>query len=239
MRALLWLLLAGCGRLGFGDVPTGSDATQGNDASGLGPTHQYSLNGSYADDFGGPPLVGQGGTFVAGGYRFGANQGFTLDAAMPRAVYTVDLEFAFDKLGGWQKILDFESLGPDTGFYSYDTGLQYVIVGGTDFMTTEPRLRPGVVARVTSTRNAAGKVSLYVNGLLARGARATMPAPPNQPSTMFEFDDTVPVAALTSDRAYFFMDDAATGSSEAGTGVVRRIRIWDIALSAAQVASSP
>ena len=40
------------------------------------PSHLYELNGSFADTFGGPSLVSNGGTLGASSYSFGANLGW-------------------------------------------------------------------------------------------------------------------------------------------------------------------
>ena len=71
-------------------------------------------------------------------------------------------------------------------------------------------------------------------------ARSTSAAPPGAvPATPFAFTDSGGVAALTGTTATFFIDDTATAGGEAPTGSVRRIRIYDVALTAAQVAAMP
>lgn len=84
------------------------------------------------------------------------------------------------------------------------------------------------------TRDAAAHVVLYVNGQIARGARSAGAEPPTTPPGPFQLDDTIPVADALGAKVAFFIDDAVTGS-EAGAGWVRRIRIYDVALTAAQV----
>ncbi len=246
--ALLVLGVAGCGRIGFDhaaltsvDASPETDALGGLDAvSGLTPLHQYSLNNTFADDEGGPLLAGSGGTFVAGGYQFGANQGLTGVGIVPQNVYTIDLEFAFADLGGWRKIIDYEGLTLDSGFYTYDGALQYVIVPGSDFLTTIPTFVVNAVTRVTLTRDASNLVVAYITASPVMAARASNAAPPaSTPATSFMFTDPTRVAALTGTTVSFFIDDAATGGGEAAAGIVRRIRIYDIALTAAQVAATP
>ena len=233
--------LVGCGRLGFGDVVPTPDATGdaiGVDAPGLAPIHRYALAGTLADDYGGPALVDLGGTFVAGGYQFAANQGLRLDNAMPPTAYTVDLAFTFDQLTSWRKILDFDSLTQDTGLYTYESALQFVIVPEADFVTAQPTLTAGVQIHATLTRDAAGSFTAYLDGAPVLALRDAAPDPPaTPPATSFAFADDTAVAALGGATAYFFTDDTTTTGGEASSGVARAIRIYEGALTPAQVAA--
>lgn len=221
--ALLPLALAACGRMGFdaahsaGEIDAAPDAL---DAAGIAPIHRYLLDGSLADELGGPALASLGGTLLAGGgYKFAANAGLRLTNGMPAKVYTVDLWFTFDTLGSWRKILDFEQLASDNGLYTFDASLQFVVVAGSVFETSPPLLAAGTPMRVTLTRDASDHVVGYVDG-----------------APQISFTDTQPVAALTSADANFFIDDTATGSGEASGGTVTQIVIYDVALTAAQLA---
>jgi hypothetical protein len=239
VRALVLLGLAACGRVGFdADHTDGGIAADASDTAMLAPLHEYPLHDDYADLFGGPDLVPQGGSFVGSRYQFAPNQGLRADAVVPRDVYTIDMMLSFDELDGWNKIVDFEDLGPDTGLYTYKTGVQYVIIPMVDFLTSQPRFTPSSPRRLTATRDASGTAAVYVDGVIALGARGGSPDPPMTPTTTpVTFDDTMNIAAFSSDRAWFFMDDTAT-NDEAGAGTVERIRIWDIALTAEQVAEA-
>jgi len=230
------LLAAACGRLGFDDAPPDSldgrvlDATAAVDApadtatddatNGAPiPLHDYRLANSFADERGGPALVGVGGAFDAGGYRFATNQGLVATLALPTLVYTVDITFAFDTLASWRKVLDFKSLGSDTGLYTFDTSLQFVVVASAVFATSPPVLVPATPTRVTLSRDATGHVIGSIAG-----------------APLFTFDDTDRVATLDASlTASFFIDDQSTGSQEASAGVVRRIRIYDTALDATRL----
>lgn len=232
--------LAACGRIGFDVDPAGADgSTDGNsdgNASGLQPLHEYPLRANYDDLFGGPPLTSHGGDFVGNRYRFGAGQGLSVEGAMPRTVYTLDMMLSFDTLATWNKIVDFEDLGPDTGLYTYKSGLQFVIVPNADFLTTEPRFAIGSPRRLTTTRDATGTFTAYIDGVITFGERKSDPEPPvTFPTTAFTFVDSSSLAALSTDRVHFFMDDMAT-TDENAPGTVERIRIWDVALTQQQVA---
>jgi hypothetical protein len=214
------LLLAGCGRLDFNGVPaiaSAPDAAVDADPR-LQPLHQYSFAGSLADDNGRAPMTGAGGALTPDGYRFAANQGLRVRDVMPPSAYTVDLLFSFEQLGGWRKILDFTSLVSDNGFYIYESHLQFVIVAGTSFADAPQLLAPNGLTQVTLTRDEKNHVVGYVN---------------RQPG--FAFDDPGRAAALNSTEATFFIDDDATTGREAAAGLVRRIRVYDRALTAAEL----
>lgn len=240
LRVWLLLVVTACGRIGFGERTAPGDASTGGDdgTAGLQPIHQYSFHGNLRDDFGGPDAVGRGGTFGAHGYQFAPNQGLSVDGALPSDVYTVDLEFAFASAAGWRKILDYEGLTKDSGFYTYENALQFVIVPGSDFLTAPKTFTPDTTVRVSLTRDSAAHVVGYLDGAPAFATRASSPdPPPAAPPTRFEFDDPARVAALTGSTATFFVDDAATGGGEAAMGTVRRIRIYDVVLDADQIAA--
>ncbi len=229
VASLALVAVAACGRVGYDPVIDGApgdgdapDDAVAIDADPLAPQHQYHLRGDYHDDFGGPDLVPAGGGFVAGGYQFGPNQGLTVTGAMPEQVYTVDLVFAFDSYAttSWQKILDFKGLTTDEGYYTYGDISQFVVVAGSQFADGPPGLVGGTTYQMTITRDAAGTVVGYVDRV-----------------QVWQFTDTAGVATLLGPgaTAAFFIDDTATGMAEAGAGTVRRIRIWDRALAAADL----
>jgi hypothetical protein len=108
-----------------------------------------------------------------------------------------------------------------------------------DFESTAVSLSPDVAIRITLVRDGTGHVSLYINRVLAPADRLSTQSPPTAPTGTFEFDDTTNVAAVANLGVAFFIDDSTTGQSEAGPGSVRRITIYDVALTAAQVAVLP
>ncbi len=181
-------------------------------------THLYLLNGSLADEMGGPALVANGGTLGVNGYTFGLNQGLSLANALPASVYTVDLQFSFDALGGWRKIAQFKGDGSDNGLYAYGDHLQFY----PQATSADSVFTAGQLARLTLTRDAAGQFSAYINGAPVLG-----------------FNDGGSADATYSEPAalgVFFRDDHYTNGYEAGSGVVRYLRVYDQALSAGQVA---
>ena len=223
--AVVVLLAAGCGRFGFAPAetppPPDAAADAALDAGDPQPVHRYRLDGAYTDDQGGPTLVPLGGGFDAGGYRFGMNQGLGLTGAMPIAVYTVDIKIALDLMTDWRKVLDFKGLKDDSGLYVHDAELAFVEdAGNTIFVSSPPLLVAATPFEVTLVRGADGTVSGYVNR-----------------SAQFMITDSLGAGTFTDTNAFadFGVDDMPTSQLEASAGEIREIRIWDVALTAAQI----
>ena len=89
----------------------------------------FQLNDSLADALGGPAIVNNCGSLGATGISFSTNQGPTLGEFSNTAVYSIEVQFSFAVLGGYQKILDFKSRAPDTGLYTFGTSLNFYPVG--------------------------------------------------------------------------------------------------------------
>ena len=68
-------------------------------AQAAAPSHVYLLDGSLADQNGGPSLVADGGSLGATSYSFGANQGLSLSNVLG-SVYTIDFESTFTNVDG-------------------------------------------------------------------------------------------------------------------------------------------
>lgn len=177
--------------------------------------HQYRLNNSLLDDFGGPSLVANGGSFTADRYVFGANQGLTLNENLGSA-YTIDFVYNFSNQTSYRKLIDYRNRTTDNGVYTH-TGRALFYVSGT-YGGTGTQMLPNVDSQVTVTRDASGAMQAFVNKEL-----------------MFSFMDSG--SALTfGNIASFFMDDGAV-AGEASPGQVDYIRIFDNALSVSEVAA--
>jgi hypothetical protein len=174
--------------------------------------HLYNLNGTLADSLGGPALVDHGGVLGATSYSFGPNQGLTMNVALG-GVYTIDMVMTFDTHSGWQKIVDFSSLGSDIGMYTEGAQWNFFNVGG--YTATPP---DGAPARLTLTRDASELLTIYVNG-----------------SAIGSFVDSSGKADFGANPANFFIDDFATGQREAAAGNVDYIATFDRALTADEV----
>lgn len=196
-------------------IPAALLALSASAAQATAPSHLYELNNSFADSLGGPALSDFGGSLGASSYSFAADQGLTVDNAVPQDVYTIDTRFAFDSTSGYRRIVDFKGGASDTGLYNLSTALMFYDVssgaGGA--------FADGQQVRVTLTRDAAGTFSGYVNGAL-----------------QFSFDDTGGLAKFdtANNTARFFRDDNAV-PGEASAGSVDYIAIYSSALSAQEI----
>lgn len=184
-------------------------------------THWYQLNGNLNDTQGGPSLVANGGSFAGGSYNFGPNQGLSLSGALTSDVYSIDLTFSFGPKTNWSKIVDFNDLSADAGWYRFNSVLQLCSCG-TQVNSVAGAFVDNQSVRVTLTRDAGQMVNQYVNGSFAGSYLDS--------SNAFTFNQPGSIA-------HFFVDDHATGQSEAASGSVSRIVIFDNALTANQVAT--
>ncbi len=180
-------------------------------------SHVYLLNGSLADQSGGPSLqlIGDG-TLMADGYAFDQGEGLSLSSVLIGASYTIDLSFSFDSVGGYRRILQFKDYTSDRGLYVLGGALNFYnfVSGSSDSFA------PGQPVQVTITRSAAGEFSGYVNG-----------------AEKIAFTDAGDDAVFSGPDsvAQFFVDDHAVGGEMSG-GKVSYISTWNRALSAVEVA---
>ena len=198
---------------------TGLAAAEGDANAAL--IRDYELNGSLADSLGGASLIADGGTIGATRYSFGVNQGLSLaySALSSLRLYSIETVFTFEQFNIWRKIIDYNARTTDDGFY-FDPGnkLDFFPITSSATAVTTP-----VDVHVVLTRDAAsGIVNGYLNGALE-----------------FSFNDAGGLGVFrgTDNLVHFFEDDAATGFGEASRGSVDCIRIYNTALSAAEVAS--
>ena len=176
--------------------------------------HQYFLAGNLADALGGPALTADGGSLSANGYTFGANQGLTTQFTQ-LSPYSIVLRFSFDAVTGYRKVVDYKGLSADAGAYVLD---------GADNFYPRANGAPGAFTAGTLeqfvlTRNAAGIVAGYVNGV-----------------QQYSYDDSSLLDAIFTGNANLFIDDNATGQREASSGFVNYVAFYNGALSAGQVA---
>ena len=181
--------------------------------------HYYSLDNTFADALGGPSLVGAGGALDPTGYTFGSNQGLILSDALPADEYTIDTTFTFDETSGYRRIVDFKGGASDTGLYNLSGQLNFYNVANGS-ASPAPILASAPV-RVSLTRDGAGTVTGYVNGVQA-----------------WSFVDAAHLAVFDqpANLAKFFIDDSAVGG-EASSGRVDYISIYGTALSAGEIAT--
>jgi hypothetical protein len=182
-------------------------------------THDYNLTNSLNDLVGSTPLNGDGGSISGAGYTFAANQGLNVSSASNVADYSILMDFSFQDLSGYRKILDYKNLASDNGLYNLNTDLNYFnfSFGPTGAFTAN------TLARVVITRDSTTQlVTGYVNGV-----------------SQISFTDSGSDATFTGTNGIirFFEDDFVTGSREASAGLATHISIYDGALTSEQVAA--
>lgn len=179
--------------------------------------HEYEFNGDLSDERGGPDLVSYGGTVNATNYTFGPNQGLSLsDGLVNSGNYSIEMVFQFSDIDTWRKILDFKNLTHNFGFYNSPANAVYFYPRGAGPANA---LTADTDVHLVVTRDATTDLfSAYADGV-----------------HQFSFTDSVFDAIFTEpdDVIHFFNDDFF--ASQASSGVVDRIRIYDGALSASQV----
>ena len=125
-------------------------------------THDYNLTGSLNDLVGSIALTSDGGSVTAAGYTFGVDQGLNVSSALSdTGNYSILMDFSFQDLNGYRKILDYKDLASDNGVYNLNTDLNYFNFsfgpGGSFTANT--------LARVIITRDStSGVVTGYVDG---------------------------------------------------------------------------
>ena len=184
------------------------------------PTHAYTLNGTFADLFGGPSLVSLGGTLGPTGYTAPTNQGLSLSNAINPTNYSIEMTYNFAAgadLSSWRKILDFKNRTADAGVYGFNANLQFFPV------VTAPvtAIQAGVPAHLLLTRNGGtNEVNAFINGAL-----------------QFTFNDAGGLATFTGpgNIIHFLTDDFAV-TGESAPGFIDWIRIYDQPITVAQAA---
>jgi hypothetical protein len=188
-------------------------------AAGAVLSHNYNLTSSLTDTVGTDNLSSDGGTVTSSGYTFGANQGLNLSSALTNVGdYSLLMDFSFQDLTGFRKIVDYADRASDNGLYDLNGELDFFPVASGGIILT-----PNTLARVVLTRDAGSSlVAGYVNGV-----------------QQFTFTDSGPIATFTATNGLmrFFEDDNFTGLREASAGLATRISIYNGALTADQVSA--
>jgi concanavalin A-like lectin/glucanase superfamily protein len=150
--------------------------------------------------------------------RFDRGSGLALTPASVAvgSEYTIELVFRFDRLRGYAKIVDFNNATKDCGLYSMQGRIDFwPITTGLGAM-----LKADSYAHVVLTRDANDTVVAYFNG-----------------ARQLSFHDTGDLAVIDADNTLrLFSDDTVTPNEDAG-GAVSRIRLYDRALTASEVAA--
>ena len=130
--------------------------------------------------------------------------------------YSIIVQVALDETSGYRKLVDFSDLVDDWGLYD--------LIGQLDFYPAAvgpvPTISASTFAQIALTRDAAGQVTGYVDGV-----------------QQFTFADTNAYALPASNAVNFFVDDAQTAGNETSAGRVARIRLYSGVLTGAEIAT--
>ncbi len=155
-----------------------------------------------------------------GVWEWPEGDGLRLEKAKPTLggqskTYTFALLIALNNVSGYRKLVDFNDLTDDFGWYAYDRSLYPYSISAFDYDTTP--MRAGKWRQVVLTRNSAGIVGGYVDGKLIDKVK--------------DLDED---EILRSNVLNFLIDDHNQDAEHSG-GEIARLRIWDDALGPKQV----
>lgn len=141
----------------------------------------------------------------------------SLRSLLPSGGYSVVMLVRLAEISGYRRYLDLSGGTADRGFYNWNGTLRlFPVANGTPVLITANAYK-----QVTFTRDGNGSVAGYVDATPALGP----------------YDDSsTGAAAPTADTLRFFKDDSAVAGEESA-GAVARIRVYDGALTASDVAA--
>lgn len=154
--------------------------------------------------------------------------GFTLDLDRDLGhTYSVGVRFRFAEVGpSWRKVIDYKNRVDDTGFYLYGGQVQFYPEdeGGPTYSANE--VLDLIAVRQGSAGSDDGTFVVY-----AIGADGTVSKTLEVPTDA----DSIPVVVDGGSRLGFFHDDTATSSEATTAGRVYSVKVWDRALTAAEL----
>jgi hypothetical protein len=218
LPALAAVLAAGWALLGAQAAPAATlkgdyqfAGTHGSSCCGAPPLSDLGPN-SFAEE-----LVGSSRQTVL---AFPLSSGVSMPfGVIPTNSYSIAVQFRLENVDGFRRLVDFSTGTTDRGLYDLNGQLNYYpLVTGATF---PPPIEANRYAHVVLTRDAAtSRVVGYVDG-----------------KEEIAFDDTAGDAVFLPDTPVrFFKDDSVIGGEESA-GAVARLRVYDGALTAAEVAA--
>jgi len=190
-----------------------------NGASSATLLHEYRLDGTFADQLGGPSLVSTGGVPGVLGYNFTAGHTLSVSGALANTGhYAIEMFFSLDETNDYRKLIDFQNLTSDDGLYNLDGMLNFYDYS----LAATQSLAPGRLIHLVVSRDRTNLLfTSYVDGVLQIAI----------------IDDTrAGVFSGTNGIIHFLRDDAVTGV-ENPRGYLEYIRIYNGPVSAAEAAA--
>ena len=180
---------------------------------------EYRLDGTFADQLGGPSLVSTGGVLGALGYDFAAGHGLSVAGALANTGhYAIEMFFSLEETNDYRKLIDFQNLTSDVGLYNLDGVLNFYDYS----LAATQSLAPGRLIHLVVCRNGTNLLfTTYVDGVLQ--------------NSIID-DSSSAVFSGTNGIIHFLRDDAVTGV-ENPRGYLEYIRIYNGPLSAAEASA--
>ena len=179
--------------------------------------HEYRLDGTLADQMGGPSLVAAGGTLAPYGYYFSAGRGLSVTGAVASAGnYSIEMFFSLDDVSDYLKLIDFKDRSLDQGIYNHSGVLEIYNLGGGQNQS----FFAGQMTHLVLTRDSGNnRVTGYIDGV-----------------QQFFFVDAAQLSAFTApNRIMQFLRDDIESVIENPSGYIDYIRTYNGPLTAAEV----
>jgi len=149
---------------------------------------------------------------------FSQNNGLSLSpttGVLPNDTYTIVMLFSLEQTSSYRRIADFKNGTSDNGLYAQNGHLYFYPSGYGSSVS----ISANTYVQVVITRDNSGTVTGYIDGV-----------------QQFQFSDNSGLAVIDSNNTLrFFRDD--NNANEASAGAVARIRLYNGALTASQVAA--
>ncbi len=177
----------------------------------------YEFEDNYGDSLGNGAALQPLGmpTFNAGRVSFLDVDGLRLDTEIARGDFRIELDTRFSLLSGFHKLIDFQSLTSDNGFYVGPSPLDTNVlrfanllgeggIGSTDVVPFQDY--------TIAIQRFDGVVSVALDGV-----------------EQFEFASSDQILPPLSSELYFFVDDTSQFSGEEAIGSIDSIRLYTVA----------
>jgi len=195
-------------------VLTAIAATAANAATLI---HSYDFNGSLADTLGsGPDMTNNGATLGPTGLTFGVNQGPTFPVPMDFPLnYSIEMQFTLDTtVNVNRKLIDFDNLTTDSGLYAQNGGLAFFPIANSS---------GGITAAQPTTILFSASLSFQrIFGYVNDGGGWVEKWDPGNIGAFDQFGLSAVDTVL-----HFLRDDGFGGTTEATSGFLDYIRIYD------------
>ncbi len=165
----------------------------------------------------GPPLDANWGegTFSKDGYRFNQGAGLMLDeaACINPKDWTIYMHVSLDTIGGYRRLIESDGWG-DMGFYISNG--RFMLFPPQTALQCDEQIDARAMNKFAVTRTSEGDITLYMNGY----------------KCMDGMTDYASGFKLDPNSVWFMQDDGGENSA----GLLRRIRMWNRALTPDEIA---